>query len=65
MVKKPDQFIDRQKLLIKRIAMRLNYKRSGTPVHILVSLLDTDINTLYSIIMEKRYQKIENKEQEY
>jgi hypothetical protein len=62
-LKNPDKFIARQKWLIKRIAMRLNYKMSDTPVHILLSLLDTDINTLYNIITEKRYQKITNKEQ--
>ena len=41
--------------------MRLNYKMSDTPVQILVSLLDTDINTLYNIVAEKRYQKTINK----
>ena len=64
MVKKPEKYIARQKWLIKRIAMRLNYKMSGTPIHILVSFLDTDIHTLYSLMTEKRYQKVENKETE-
>ena len=64
MVKKPEKYIARQKWLIKRIAMRLNYKMSGTPIHILVSFLDTDIHTLYSLIKKKRYQKVENKETE-
>lgn len=60
-LKNPEKFIARQKWLIKRIVMRLNYKMSDTPVQILVSLLDTDINTLYNIVAEKRYQKTINK----
>ena len=57
MLKKPENYIARQKWLIKRIAMRMNYKMSGTPIHILVSLLNTDIHTLYSIMSEKKSSK--------
>lgn len=57
MVKKPDKFIDRQTNLMKKLAMRMNYKISGSPIHILVSLLDTDLHTLNDIIATKRYPK--------
>ncbi len=57
MLKKPDKFIASQKGLFKRIVMSLNHKISGTPIHILVSILDTDINTLNNIIASKRFQK--------
>lgn len=57
MVKKPDKFIDRQTNLLKKLAMRMNYKISGSPIHVLVSLLNTDLYTLNDMIAARRYPK--------
>jgi hypothetical protein len=56
-LKKPGKYIERESNFLKRIAMRMNYKISGSPIHILVSFLDTDLNTLNVMIANKRYQK--------
>ena len=57
MVKKPEKYIEREKNILKRFAMRMNNKMSGSPIHILVSFLDTDLNALYYLINDKRFQK--------
>jgi hypothetical protein len=56
-VKKPDKFIKRQTNLLKKLAMQMNYKISGSPIHILVSVLDIDLIILNDHISSKRYSK--------
>lgn len=56
-VKMPGKYIEKESNFLKRIAMRMNYKISGSPIHILVSFLDINLNTLHEMIINKRYQK--------
>lgn len=53
-LKKPDKFINKQANPIRKLAMHLNYRMSGSPVHILVSVLDTDLHTLNELIAVAR-----------
>jgi hypothetical protein len=57
MVKKPGKYIERESNIIIRLAMQLNYKISGSPIHILASFLDINLNTLNEMIATKRFQK--------
>jgi hypothetical protein len=61
MVKKPEKYIERERNIIKRMAMRINYKISGSPIHILVSYLDIDLRTLNHMISDKKFQKTTGK----
>lgn len=54
-LKSADRFIAKQSNPIKRIAMRINYRISGYPVHILVSWLDIDFYRLNDLIASKRF----------
>jgi len=56
-VKKPDKYIKREKYILKRTALLLNYKMSGSPIHILASFLDIDLFTLQDMIAAKRFKK--------
>ena len=56
-LKNPDKYIEREANFFKKITMRMNHKISGSPIHILVSFLDMDLNTLNEIIINKRFQK--------
>lgn len=56
-VKKPEKYLDREPNLLKRTAMRMNYKLSGSPIHIQVSFLDMDLYTLQELIASKRFQQ--------
>jgi hypothetical protein len=53
-LKKPDKYIERESNFLKRAAMRINNKMSGSPVHIPLSYLDTDWPTLSELIANKR-----------
>lgn len=55
--KNPEKYIQREGNPLKRLAMRMNYKMSGSPIHILASYLDTDLHSLNALIAERRYQK--------
>ena len=52
-LKSADRFIAKQSNPIKRIAMRINYRISGSPVHIMVSWLDIDFYRLNDLITSK------------
>lgn len=56
-VKNPAKYIKRETNFLKRLAMRMNHKIAGSPIHILVSFLDTNLSALNNIIADKRYQK--------
>ena len=51
---KIDKFLLRQTNLLKKLAMRMN---SGSPIQVLVSLLNTDPYRLNDMIATKRYPK--------
>lgn len=53
-VKNPTKFINSQKNPIKKMAIKINNKISGTPIHVLVSILDIDLSTLNSLIYNKK-----------
>jgi hypothetical protein len=57
LVKNPEKFIKRERNFIKRFAMRMNYKMTGTPIHILANFLDIDLYTLDCLITDKRLPK--------
>lgn len=57
LVKNPEKFIERERNFIKRFAMRMNYKMTGTPIHILANFLDIDLYTLDCLITDKRLPK--------
>lgn len=65
MLKKPDKFIEKQKNPIKKLAMRINCKISGSPIHILVSILDADLHTLNNLIAAKRCPTSSDPSQKY
>lgn len=56
-LKRPEKYIERESNFLKRWAMRMNYKMSGSPVHIPANYLDIDLNTLNVMIAEKRFRK--------
>jgi hypothetical protein len=60
-LRKPENYIERETNFLKRFAMRMNHKMSGSPIHILVSFLDIDLYTLNETIANRRYQKKSNK----
>jgi hypothetical protein len=55
MVKNPNKYMNRETNLLKKWAMRINYKISGSPIKILVSLLDVDFYTLNEQIANKGF----------
>jgi len=57
LVKNPEKFIKRERNFIKRFAMRMNYKMTGTPIHIMANFLDIDLYTLDCLITDKRFPK--------
>lgn len=56
-VKKPEKYINRESNVLKRTAMHLNHKMSGSPIHILVSFLEINEFMLQDMIATKRFKK--------
>ena len=54
-LKKPEKYIERETNFLKKAAMRINNKMSGSPVHIPLSYLDIDWPTLSELIANKRF----------
>ena len=55
-VKNPQEYIDRQKSLLKRKGMELNYKMYGTPICIIANGLKMPFQELYFLVSQK-FQK--------
>ncbi|ULQ57112.1 hypothetical protein KJS94_02735 [Flavihumibacter rivuli] len=56
-VKKPEKYLERESNFLKRLAMRMNHKISGSPIHITASFLDINLYTLNEMIATKRFQQ--------
>lgn len=52
-VKNPQDYIDRQRSLLKRKGMALNYKMYGTPLSITASGLNMPFHELFDIVSRK------------
>ncbi|MCC6762674.1 MAG: hypothetical protein IT252_15750 [Chitinophagaceae bacterium] len=59
-VNRPSQYIKREKQLLKRIAMRINQRITGSPINILVNFLDMNLYDLQDIIAAKMKQSTAN-----
>ena len=59
-VKSPKQYIDRQKSLLKRKGMELNYKMYGTPICITANGLKVPFQELFTLVSQKFQEKRTN-----
>ena len=63
-VKNPHDYIDRQKSLLKRKGMELNYKMYGTPLSITANGLKIPFHELYILVSQKRQEAETNAQQQ-
>jgi hypothetical protein len=63
-VKNPREYIDRQKSLLKRKGMELNYKMYGTPLSITANGLKMPFNELLTLVSQ-RFQETRTNERQW